>query len=65
MRGSAGDALPSTGHHLSTLARSLDTTPSGLREEYRRLTRRARRVVERLFWGQERPDLPPPMRGAR
>ena len=65
VRGSAGDALPSTGHHLSTLARSLDTTPSGLREEYRRLTRRARRVVERLFWGQERPDLPPPTRGAR
>lgn len=52
VRGSAGDALPSTGHRLSTLARSLDTTPSGLRDEYRRLTRRARRVVERLFWGQ-------------
>nr|MDQ2726212.1 bifunctional [glutamine synthetase] adenylyltransferase/[glutamine synthetase]-adenylyl-L-tyrosine phosphorylase [Actinomycetota bacterium] len=52
VRGSAGDALPSTGHHLSVLARSLDTTPTGLREEYRRLTRRARRVVERVFWGQ-------------
>ncbi len=52
VRGSGSDALPSTGHHLSALARSLDTTPSELREEYRRLTRRARRVVERLFWGQ-------------
>ncbi|MDQ6839274.1 MAG: bifunctional [glutamine synthetase] adenylyltransferase/[glutamine synthetase]-adenylyl-L-tyrosine phosphorylase [Actinomycetota bacterium] len=52
VRGSAGDALPSTGHHLSTLARSLDATPSDLRQEYRRLTRRARRVVERLFYGQ-------------
>jgi glutamate-ammonia-ligase adenylyltransferase len=52
VRGRAGDALPSTGHHLTTLARSLGTTPSGLRDEYRRLTRRSRRVVERLFWGQ-------------
>ena len=27
-------------------------TPSQLREDYRRVTRRARRVVERLFYGQ-------------
>jgi glutamate-ammonia-ligase adenylyltransferase len=36
---------------LTHLARSLGTTPSGLREEYRRLTRRSRQVMERLFYG--------------
>ena len=29
--------------------------PSQLREDYRRVTRRARRVVERLFYGQQLP----------
>jgi glutamate-ammonia-ligase adenylyltransferase len=52
LRGTPGDALPSTGHHLTALARSLGTTPSGLRDDYRRRTRRARRVVERLFYGR-------------
>jgi glutamate-ammonia-ligase adenylyltransferase len=47
----AADALPSRQSDLLHLARSLDTTPSGLREDYRRLTRRSRRVVERLFYG--------------
>ena len=47
----ASDSLPTTGTHLTALARSLGTTGSGLREEYRRRTRRARRVVERLFYG--------------
>ena len=47
----ATDALPTTGPQLSVLARSLGTTASGLRDEYRRSTRRARRVVERLFYG--------------
>ena len=47
-----GDSLPTTGHPLTVLARSLATTPAGLRDEYRRHTRRARRVVERLFYGQ-------------
>lgn len=46
-----GDSLPSTGHLLSVLSRSLGHTPTGLRDEYRRRTRRARRVVERLFYG--------------
>ena len=46
-----GDSLPSTGPVLTTLARSLGTSPSQLRDEYRRRTRRARRVVERLFYG--------------
>ena len=46
-----GDALPAEAHQLSRLARSLGTTPASLREDYRRVTRRARRVVERLFYG--------------
>jgi glutamate-ammonia-ligase adenylyltransferase len=50
-----GDSLPTTGPLLSVLARSLGTTPAGLRDEYRRYTRRARRVVERLFYGRETP----------
>ena len=45
------DALPPQGSTLlRCLARSLDTTPSALREDYRRVTRRARRVVERIFY---------------
>lgn len=47
------DALPARGPDLSRLARSLGTTPATLRDEYRRLTRRARRVTERLFYGIE------------
>ncbi|HEX6569808.1 MAG TPA: hypothetical protein VF015_11605, partial [Acidimicrobiales bacterium] len=47
----ATDALPARQEDLLRLARSLDTTPSALREDYRRVTRRARRVVERLFYG--------------
>ncbi len=47
----ASNSLPTTGAHLTALARSLGTTGSGLRDEYRRRTRRARRVVERLFYG--------------
>ena len=47
------DALPPQGSNLlRCLARSLDTTPSNLREDYRRVTRRARRVVDRLFYGR-------------
>jgi hypothetical protein len=34
------------------LARSLDTTGPALRDDYRRVTRRSRRVVERLFYDQ-------------
>jgi glutamate-ammonia-ligase adenylyltransferase len=48
-----GNALPpQQSAQLLWLARSLDTTPSRLREDYRRVTRRARRVVERMFYGQ-------------
>jgi glutamate-ammonia-ligase adenylyltransferase len=46
-----GDALPAQESALLRwLARSLGTSPSQLREDYRRVTRRARRVVERLFY---------------
>jgi len=48
---SPGDSLPTEAHHQSSLARSLGTSPAALRDEYRRVTRRARRVVERLFYG--------------
>lgn len=44
------DALP-TGDDLGVLARALDTTAPALRDEYLRLTRRARRVVEHRFYG--------------
>ena len=50
---SPGDALPTEPEQLSHLARSLGTTPSSLRDHYRRVTRRARRVVERDFYGIE------------
>jgi len=50
---SPGDALPTQPDQLSHLARSLGTTPSSLRDDYRRVTRRARRVVERVFYGLE------------
>lgn len=46
------DALPTKSDQLSWLARSLDTTPTELRDRYRKVTRRARRVVERVFYGQ-------------
>ncbi len=51
VRSAPGDALPQQGAPLTWLARSLDTTPAELREEYRRVTRRARAVVERVFYG--------------
>ena len=49
----ATDALPQNVDELRWLARSLETTPAQLREEYRRRTRRARQVVERVFYGRE------------
>jgi glutamate-ammonia-ligase adenylyltransferase len=50
-----GDSLPTDPDKLARLAASLGTTASALREEYRRVTRRARRVAERLFYGMEDP----------
>ena len=52
VRSGPGDSLPTQPERLRWLARSLDTTGVELREEYRRVTRRARRVVERRFYGQ-------------
>jgi glutamate-ammonia-ligase adenylyltransferase len=56
VRDAPSDSLPTTGPHLTALARSLGTTASGLRDEYRRRTRRARQVVERLFYRDADPD---------
>jgi glutamate-ammonia-ligase adenylyltransferase len=52
----SSDSLPNTGRHLTALARSLGTSGSGLRDQYRQRTRRARRVVERLFYGDGEPS---------
>ncbi len=54
---SPGDSLPTQAHQLSRLARSLYTTPTLLRDDYRRLTRRCRRVMERLFYGIDEPRV--------
>jgi glutamate-ammonia-ligase adenylyltransferase len=52
VKGAPDDSLPRTPENLARLARSLDTTPQELRESYRRVTRRARQVVERVFYGK-------------
>jgi glutamate-ammonia-ligase adenylyltransferase len=53
VRSMPGDALPREQGELTRLARALDTTPVALREQYRRVTRRARTTVERLFYGRD------------
>src|SRR5207245_2934077 len=53
VKGTRGDSLPTETEQLARLARSLGTTASDLREDYRRVTRRARTVMERLFYGKE------------
>jgi glutamate-ammonia-ligase adenylyltransferase len=58
IKGSPDDSLPSQPEQAARLARSLDTSPTELRESYRRVTRRARRVVERLFYGKNDGDAP-------
>ena len=52
VKGSPGDALPAQADQLSKLARSLGMSPSALRNDYRRVTRRAREVMERVFYGR-------------
>jgi glutamate-ammonia-ligase adenylyltransferase len=54
VKGAPGDALPTATDQLGALARSLGTSGGELRDHYRRVTRRARAVVERLFY--ETPD---------
>jgi glutamate-ammonia-ligase adenylyltransferase len=53
--GAPGDSLPTDGAEAQRLGRLLGYTQpvTGLREDYRRLTRRARAVVERVFYGRE------------
>jgi len=55
VRGRATDMVPTEAHELSAVGRVLGYNPgeSGeLLEDYRRTTRRARAVSERLFYGQ-------------
>ena len=53
VKGTRGDSLPTEAEQLARLARSLGTTAGELREDYRRVTRRARGVMERLFYGRQ------------
>jgi len=48
----AGDALPTRPELITRVARSLGMTVPELRDGFRRVTRRARRVVERRFYDQ-------------
>jgi [glutamine synthetase] adenylyltransferase / [glutamine synthetase]-adenylyl-L-tyrosine phosphorylase len=55
LTGKPGDALPTDGREAARLARLLGYVyrpQASLRDDYRRVTRRARRVVERVFYGQ-------------
>ena len=55
LTGAPGDSLPTDGAEAERLGRLMGYSHRPvreLREEYRRLTRRARAVVERLFYGQ-------------
>jgi [glutamine synthetase] adenylyltransferase / [glutamine synthetase]-adenylyl-L-tyrosine phosphorylase len=47
-----GNSLPTDANQLVWLARSLGSTPTELRDSYKRVTRRARVVMERLFYGK-------------
>jgi [glutamine synthetase] adenylyltransferase / [glutamine synthetase]-adenylyl-L-tyrosine phosphorylase len=54
MRGRGSDSLPGDNRELASLAELLGYGPgesSHLLADYRRVTRRARQVVERVFWG--------------
>jgi glutamate-ammonia-ligase adenylyltransferase len=56
LRGLATDALPTRDADIEKLARSLGygrLSRSRFLERYRRITRRARRVTDRLFYGDE------------
>jgi glutamate-ammonia-ligase adenylyltransferase len=55
VRGRASDMVPTDIRELAAVGRILGYAPGGsgaLLEDYRRTTRRARAVVERLFYGQ-------------
>jgi glutamate-ammonia-ligase adenylyltransferase len=59
VKGRATDALPQKADELETLARGLGYPAPGARvafgEDYRRITRRARRACEDLFYGKGEP----------
>jgi [glutamine synthetase] adenylyltransferase / [glutamine synthetase]-adenylyl-L-tyrosine phosphorylase len=52
VRSAPGDSLPTQPEELAWLARSLQTNAAELRDRYKRLTRRTRRVFEHLFYGK-------------
>ena len=55
LTGRPGGALPTDGREATRLGRLLGYGPqpqARLRDDYRRVTRRARKVVERVFYGQ-------------
>jgi len=55
VRGRGSDSLPSDNREMTTLAELMGHGPgeaSHFLAEYRRVTRRARSVVDRIFWGQ-------------
>ncbi|HVE92455.1 MAG TPA: hypothetical protein VNE62_09195, partial [Actinomycetota bacterium] len=56
LRGLPTDVLPSRDEDLERLARSLGygrLSRAGFLDDYRRITRRARRVCDRLFYGED------------
>jgi glutamate-ammonia-ligase adenylyltransferase len=56
LTGAPSDALPTDGAEARKLGRMLgyvDRPQQSLREDYRRVTRRARKVVERVFFGND------------
>jgi glutamate-ammonia-ligase adenylyltransferase len=55
LTGSPNDSLPSgaTGEKLALMLGYVHRPQATLRDDYRRVTRRARKVVERIFYGQD------------
>jgi glutamate-ammonia-ligase adenylyltransferase len=56
LNGSANESLPTDSAEAARLARMLGYVgrpQAALRDDYRRITRRARRVMERVFYGRE------------
>ncbi|MGH8985465.1 MAG: bifunctional [glutamine synthetase] adenylyltransferase/[glutamine synthetase]-adenylyl-L-tyrosine phosphorylase [Acidimicrobiia bacterium] len=55
LTGTPGDSLPggTDGEKLARLLGYVHRPNASLRDDYRRVTRRARKVVERVFYGQE------------
>ncbi len=61
VRGRASDSFPTDNGELAAVAELMGFGPaksSHLLAEYRRISRRARTVVEKVFWGDDRDSLP-------